>query len=86
MAKALLYDYQLSAMKNMTNGCILNGGVGSGKSRTSIAYYVKENGGSIEDKFETITPRAQDLYIITTARALTLTCCSFIVSFVIPEL
>ena len=68
MAKALLYDYQLSAMKNMTNGCILNGGVGSGKSRTSIAYYIKENGGSIEDKFETITPRAQDLYIITTAR------------------
>lgn len=68
MTKALLYDYQLSAMKNMTNGCILNGGVGSGKSRTAIAYYVKENGGSIENKFEPISIKARDLYIITTAR------------------
>ena len=68
MAKALLYDYQLEALNNMKNGCILNGGVGSGKSRTAIAYYVKENGGSVEDKFESIKPRSKDLYIITTAR------------------
>jgi len=68
MAKELLYDYQMAALKNMKNGCILNGDVGSGKSRTAIAYYVKENGESIENKFEPIGPKAKDLYIITTAR------------------
>lgn len=68
MAKPLLFDYQLDAMKRMFNGCILNGGVGSGKSRTAVAYYVKENGGSIEGKFEPITPGSKDLYIITTAQ------------------
>lgn len=68
MAKPLLYDYQVTALKNMSNGCILNGGVGSGKSRTAIGYYVKKNGGSVEEKFEPIKPRSQDLYIITTAR------------------
>ncbi len=68
MAKSLLFDYQLDAMKKMRNGCILNGGVGSGKSRTAVGYYVTQNGGSIENKFEPITPGSQDLYIITTAR------------------
>lgn len=34
-----LYDYQLDAIRKMHNGCILCGGVGSGKSRTSLAYY-----------------------------------------------
>ena len=33
--KSLLYDYQMDAVKKMSNGCILNGGVGSGKSRTT---------------------------------------------------
>ena len=41
----LLYDYQSDATKKMTTGCILCGGVGSGKSRTALAYYCKENGG-----------------------------------------
>ena len=34
-----LRDYQLEAIGKMKNGCILNGGVGSGKSLTSLSYY-----------------------------------------------
>ena len=41
MAGISLYDYQLDAVNRMSNGCILCGGVGSGKSRTSLAY-IKE--------------------------------------------
>ena len=64
-----LYDYQLDAIKRMHNGCILCGGVGSGKSRTSLAYYYIQQGGSIEP-FKTLPckPKPKDLYIITTAR------------------
>lgn len=29
--KPFLYDYQMDAVNHMFNGCILNGGVGSGK-------------------------------------------------------
>ena len=32
-----LYDHQKKALAKMKNGCILNGGVGSGKSITSLA-------------------------------------------------
>ena len=46
-AEPFLRDYQMDAVMNMTNGCILNGGVGSGKSRTGLYYYFKEQGGSI---------------------------------------
>ena len=41
-----LRDYQMEAVNKMKNGCILNGGTGSGKSRTGLYYYFKENGGS----------------------------------------
>lgn len=34
-----LRDYQREAVDKMKTGCILCGGVGSGKSRTAIAYY-----------------------------------------------
>ena len=54
----------------MKNGCILCGGVGSGKSLTSIAYYYKLNGGEIgTDKYMRMnSSHVKDLYIITTAR------------------
>ena len=41
----------------MKNGCILCGGVGSGKSRTALAYFT-----------ETEPVKTEKLYIITTAR------------------
>ena len=66
MSNQFLYDYQLEAVKNMRNGCILNGGVGSGKSRTGLYYYFSEQGGSYIPEFiPAKNPR--DLYIITTA-------------------
>ncbi len=66
MATPFLYDYQMDAVKKMRNGCILNGGVGSGKSRTGLYYYFKEQGGSIDPDYVPMKgPR--DLYIITTA-------------------
>lgn len=68
MAKEFLYPYQMDAVKKMKNGCILNGGVGSGKSRTGLFYYFKEQGGWIEDGEYTSMKNPKDLYIITTAR------------------
>lgn len=62
-----LRDYQLEAIGKMRNGCILNGDVGTGKSLTSIAYYVQENGGVLGKDY-TPMKNPQDLYIITTAR------------------
>lgn len=61
-----LYDYQLDALSRMSNGCILCGGVGSGKSITGISYYFKRCGGNF-DPFTKMTDPI-DLYIITTAR------------------
>lgn len=50
MPKIELYDYQLDAVGRTQNGSILCGGVGSGKSRTSLAYYYQQQGGSFADK------------------------------------
>ena len=61
-----LYDYQMDAVNRMSNGCILNGGVGSGKSRTGLYYYFKEQGGSIDPDYISMKD-PKDLYIITTA-------------------
>ena len=66
--KSFLYPYQFDAVNKMHNGCILNGGVGSGKSRTSLYYYFKEQGGSINPDYIPMKVPAKDLYIITTAR------------------
>lgn len=61
-----LYEHQKEALEKMKNGCILNGGVGSGKSITSIAYYFTQEGGQLDPYKPMKKPR--DLYIITTAR------------------
>lgn len=67
-----LYDHQLSALDRIHNGCILCGGVGTGKSLTSISWYYLENGGDIESikggPYKKMPGTPKDLYIITTAR------------------
>lgn len=75
----VLYVHQMEAIKRLKNGSILVGGVGSGKSRTSIGYFYKENGGifTVCKNDEGITgynPKGEyankpkDLVIITTAK------------------
>lgn len=66
--KPFLYDFQMEAVKKARNGSILNGSVGSGKSRTGLFYYFKENGGWIEGSDYTPMKNPKDLYIITTAK------------------
>lgn len=60
-------DYQEDALSRMKTGCILNGGVGSGKSRTSLAYFWTRHGGTL-GKDAQLMSNPKDLYIITTAR------------------
>lgn len=62
-----LLQHQKDALKRMRNGCILNGGVGSGKSITGIAYYFTKEGGGL-DPYRPMKGKPRDLYIITTAR------------------
>ncbi len=63
-----LYPYQRDALNRLRPGAVLNGGVGSGKSITALAYYVKMNGGDAENLDSCKGKKFTKLYIITTAR------------------
>lgn len=67
-----LYDHQIKAVNELKNGSILVGDVGTGKSRTALAYYViKECNGKLivngKGKYEPMRS-PKDLYVITTAK------------------
>lgn len=62
-----LYDFQMEAVMKGFSGCVFNGGVGTGKSRTGLYFYFKEQGGWIEGSDHIPMKNPKDLYIITTA-------------------
>ena len=63
-----LFPYQVEVLDKIHNGSILVGGVGSGKSLTSLAYYYIKNGGKIHNgELYSEMKNPKDLYIITTA-------------------
>lgn len=74
MTGSELNQHQLEAIEKIKNGSVLCGGVGSGKSRTALAYYLlKECQGEIKipgSPYKTFHPmkKPRDLYIITTAK------------------
>lgn len=72
MLNVELYPSQIDAIERMHNGCVLVGGVGSGKSRTALAYvFLKELQGQlrINGRGKYKNPLCKkDCYIITTAK------------------
>lgn len=72
MANVELYPSQIDAIGRMHNACVLNGAVGSGKSRTGLAYvylHELEGGLKINGNGEWRKPGVvKDLYIITTPK------------------
>lgn len=67
MTNIQLFPHQQKALGEMKNGCILCGGVGSGKSRTALAYFwTRVCRGNLAPLRRSKTD--VDLYIITTAR------------------
>lgn len=66
-----LYEHQLNALRRIHNGCIVCGGVGSGKSITSLSWYYLKNGGtvgSLKGGAFVKMRNPKDIYIITTAK------------------
>ena len=68
MNAVTLYSYQEDAINKLSSGDILCGGVGSGKSRTALAYFYILNGGRVNTDTYVKMKKPIDLYIITTAR------------------
>lgn len=74
----MLFQHQMDAINKLKNGSILVGGVGSGKSRTSLGYFYKQNGGGftpctgdVENGYDlkyNMSKNPKDLVIITTAK------------------
>jgi superfamily II DNA or RNA helicase len=66
-----LSEDQQRAISKMHNGSILCGKVGSGKSRTSIGYYIRDCGGDYPvnnvGELKSMS-RPRDCYVITTAK------------------
>ena len=68
MTNYIINDAQREAVNRLRSGNILCGDVGSGKSRTALAYYFeKECGGSFEPLYSPMR-KPKNLYIITTAK------------------
>lgn len=65
-----LLNHQLSAIDKLRTGSILFGGVGSGKSLTSLVYYFVKVCGGVFNSIEDTQPmkEVKPLYVITTAR------------------
>ena len=67
-----LAPHQRKAARELHNGAILKGGVGTGKTRTAMYYYFTAvcNGRvSVNGKGDTLAPqRPRDIYVITTAK------------------
>lgn len=62
-----LYKHQEEALEKLKTGSILVGGVGTGKSRTALAYYIQQCGGRyFSEDLHLVFPKK--LYIITTAK------------------
>lgn len=56
----MLWDHQQEALEKLSNGKVLVGGTGSGKTRTALAYYNKVLGAA--------KSKPEALYVITTAK------------------
>lgn len=66
-----LYDHQKEAVDKLSPGSILCGGVGTGKSITALAYYIKNCKGNVKTNGKgsfVKMAEPKDLYIITTAK------------------
>lgn len=64
-----LREYQKEAVSKLSTGSILLGGVGSGKSITSIAYfYTRVCGGNLSKNNPVLPTHPKNLYILTTAK------------------
>lgn len=66
-----LKPHQLTAVREMHDGCVLVGGVGTGKTVTCLMYYYTRVCGGIPQiknfKYQPMTS-PKDIYVITTAR------------------